>query len=519
MKTAGIKVILVIVICTCTWSGAFASYGVMSIGLKKQPLDINGVKTATIIRNNYLNLKSASVYLKNYRDIQYYGEIGIGTPPQIFSVVFDTASSSFWVPSSKCIVSIPCYLHSKFNSRKSKTYTKIGTRCKINYSHGYVSGFLGQDNIRVGEIIVKDQEFIEVTKEGLFTFLEAQFDGILGLGFEDSSTAGAKPIWSKMFEQGRVSQQIFSLWLNRDPVSNVGGEIIFGGFDWRHFRGDHTYVPVVTNMSQWQIEIGDVLISSDSTGKLIAYVDSKNINKQYEMHPDYCSSRFSGLCEAGCAAIVDSGTSFIAGPTTVVTQINHAIGAAGVVSLECKSIVYKYGNMIWDYLINGLRPQVICVNLGLCSSNRSHIETVVENEIWEEELSDGRGKSTFCAFCEMIVVWIQVQLKQQKGKEKAFNYISEMIPNPMKKSFVDCNSIAALPYIILNIGNKTFPLAPEQYIIRVEETWSTLCVSGFVPLDVPEPEGPLWVLGDIFLASYHTIFDYGNLRIGFAKAA
>lgn len=65
-----------------------------------------------------------------------------------------------------------------------------------------------------------------------------------------------------MVLQGLVPQQIFSFWLDTDPKSEMGGEIVFGGVDWTHFKGHHTYVPI-TQSGYWQVKTPRLISSSD----------------------------------------------------------------------------------------------------------------------------------------------------------------------------------------------------------------------------------------------------------------
>ena len=48
------------------------------------------------------------------------------------------------------------------------------------------------------------------------------------------------------------------------------------------------------------------------------------------------------------------------------------------------------------------------------------------------------------------------------------------------------------------------------------------CVGAFYALDIDEPAGPLWVMGDVFMSKYYTVFEKGvngrNSRIGLSRS-
>ncbi|KAG8860558.1 Vacuolar protease A [Tulasnella sp. 330] len=80
---------------------------------------------------------------------------------------------------------------------------------------------------------------------------------------------------------------------------------------------------------------------------------------------------------------------------------------------------------------------------------------------------------------------------------------------------VPCDKVPSLPDLSFFFDGKAYPIKGTDYILNVQGT----CISAFTGMDINLPWGSLWIIGDVFLRRYFTVYDLGRNAVGFAQSA
>jgi hypothetical protein len=230
--------------------------------------------------------ESFSVPIYNNNNLQYYGQVDIGTnlkgkSQDPFNVILDTGSSKLWVPSSSCTSSV-CRAHHQFDPDSSSTYRASSQGdSSMTYGTGVVRVTNGTDVVSMGG-------------NGIGTDPSAH---PLGLALSES----AKPFGKLKTIDGifgmapttPVAQKLFSVYLSNDTAKP--GALSVGSIDTAHSSpGTPTWHRVHGDQS-WNIDLVDIKVGDTRLG--------------------VCPS------DKPCVGLVDSGSSLVTGPSKDVARL------------------------------------------------------------------------------------------------------------------------------------------------------------------------------------------------------
>ncbi|KAL5531684.1 hypothetical protein ACEPAG_4561 [Sanghuangporus baumii] len=235
-------------------------------------------------------------------DSTYFGSIAVGTPPVAFDVILDTGSADLWLADSTCIAG--CQEITTFDSTASSSFTNLTSSFSITYGSGAAAGTLGQDVVQMAGFSVSNQTFatVDQVSNGLLT---APVSGLMGLAFQTIASSGATPFWQNLVESGAWDSPVMSFQLTRyvdQPRAQsleAGGTFTMGFVNDTLHAGDIDFVNIPGGTgSYWILEMTELSVGGTSM-----------------------------TLPSGSAsyAAIDTGTTLVGGPASVISQLYAAI--------------------------------------------------------------------------------------------------------------------------------------------------------------------------------------------------
>ena len=244
----------------------FCAYYSEKVTVNKNPQSQN----ETNLNTTDDNPKFTVVNLSNRNDVQYIGQIYVGTLYKTMSVIFDTGSNVLWLPSINCKT---CRHESlKYNPRDSKSSKNLNKEQNISFAIGFVRGYLYEDTVSLNsnKNIFKYNKELSVDSFRILTIIEEAnltgtiSDGVMGLGINNEGNSKNSFIQS-LYEQNKITSPTFSFYLL--SINNISrlyiGDILYNEYIYALFKNNiqNCYVP--GSQYYWSCNVGNGVSTYD----------------------------------------------------------------------------------------------------------------------------------------------------------------------------------------------------------------------------------------------------------------
>ncbi|KIJ05078.1 hypothetical protein PAXINDRAFT_103915 [Paxillus involutus ATCC 200175] len=265
--------------------------------------------------------KRDDISLAEVNSNMWMGTITVGTPPQSFTVDFDTGSSDLILPAQSC--DSTCDGHTRYDPTQSSSSTNMSTTFSMAYGDGSnVAGTQYADNVYMGGYEAVNQTLgAATTYSSSLQFPSFLPDGLLGMGFPTISVLRASPVFQTMVSSNALMQAVFGFALSSEAGKS---ELTIGGTNTNMYQESTlAYIPV-SLAAYWQIPLAGVM-----RGGLNGAPDVVVANKT-----------------SYAQAIIDTGTTLIVTSDSIAQQFYANVTGAkldtdiggGVWSVPCDTI-------------------------------------------------------------------------------------------------------------------------------------------------------------------------------------
>eukprot|EP00931_Biecheleriopsis_adriatica_P094158 TRINITY_DN67842_c0_g1_i1.p1 TRINITY_DN67842_c0_g1~~TRINITY_DN67842_c0_g1_i1.p1 ORF type:complete len:468 (-),score=104.08 TRINITY_DN67842_c0_g1_i1:77-1480(-) len=295
-------------------------------------LHIQGSKLRT---DDPSSRKSYRQVLQNHQDMQYFAKFEIGDQP--IAAIFDTGSFEVVVRSSRCVAC--AHPTHPYTHEMSTSFVENGTLENHAYGSGTCTTMLGYDTVKVGPMLAPSQPIWEIVSHEIPILDKAKFAAIVGIGPKLGYNSQQKTLLMNF----HIDE--FSICLQKEPGSD--GYLVWGPDADEDMPAEQTVLVKVYGNHHWATKM--TMVSVD---KLEDFEEKPDKDDEHGITPPSEALWGKGndeetngdeeeedapevICAHGCAAIIDSGTSLIAGPSTALYMLKETIGE---VKEDCSNI-------------------------------------------------------------------------------------------------------------------------------------------------------------------------------------